>query len=85
MKKLGKDPFTRIYTLEINGIRQLIKNYTNSDKLTKQALHICRGHFKDFSHGKGLFGKAKGLYWWGMQTRGSKDDGEIIKDYKIKV
>lgn len=49
-----------------------------------KALHICRGHFKDFSQGKGLFGKNKGLYWWDQHMRGDEDAGIVIKDYNIK-
>ena len=28
----------------------------------KRALHICRGHFKDYTIGKGLFGKVRGCF-----------------------
>jgi hypothetical protein len=30
----------------------------------KRALHICRGHFKDYRDGRGLFGKVHGMWWW---------------------
>lgn len=49
-----------------------------------KALHICRGHFKDFSKGNGLFGKNKGLYWWEQHMRGDESAGVVIKDYDIK-
>lgn len=49
-----------------------------------KALHICRGHFKDFSQGNGLFGKNKGLYWWDQHMRGDESAGLVIKDYNIK-
>ena len=48
-----------------------------------KALHICRGHFKDFSQGNGLFGRNKGLYWWDQHMRGDESAGVVIKDYKI--
>lgn len=41
-----------------------------------------RGHFKDFS-AKGLFGKYKGVYWWGDQVRGDSAQGVIDKDYRL--
>ena len=50
--------------------------------LTPKALHICRGHFKDFSN-HGLFGKYRGTYWWPMHTRGSSDNGLVVKDYRV--
>lgn len=51
----------------------------------KQALHICRGHFKDYRDGRGLFGRHKGLYWWEQNLRGSLDQGVHDKDYRVKI
>ena len=48
----------------------------------KRALHICRGHFKDYSD-KGLFGKYKGIYWWNDQIRGNQNEGVVLKDYEL--
>jgi hypothetical protein len=50
-----------------------------------KALHICRGHFKDYRNSAGLFGKYKGLYWWDMHTRGTEKAGVVIKDYRVKA
>ena len=46
------------------------------------ALHICRGHFKDYRE-KGLFGRNKGIYWWDQHMRGDEAHGVIIKDYAV--
>lgn len=46
------------------------------------ALHICRGHFKDYRQ-RGLFGKNKGLYWWDMHVRGDEASGVAKRDYTI--
>lgn len=48
------------------------------------ALHICRGHFKDYRNGKGLFGKHKDVYWWDQQLRGDETAGLVIKDYNVR-
>ena len=47
--------------------------------------HITRGHFADHRE-HGLFGKEslKGIYWVPMHVRGSKANGEIVKDYKVQ-
>lgn len=37
---------------------------------SRRALHICRGHFKDYRQ-RGLFGKYQGTFWWGQQARGT--------------
>jgi hypothetical protein len=85
-RRHGKEPLIKIYTLKIDAIKAIIGKHTgNSEVLTQNALHICRGHFKDFSHGAGLFGKYKGRYWWPMTTRGSIEAGEVIKDYSVTV
>lgn len=47
------------------------------------ALHICRGHFKDYRKGKGLFGKYQGIYWWESYARGSAEEGVVIADYEV--
>lgn len=79
-----KIPLVTHYTLEISPAKKILSEKGNIEKTgIKQALHICRGHFKDYRDGSGLFGKYKGLYWWESQVRGSKDEGMIIKDYKV--
>ena len=51
----------------------------------KKALHICRGHFKDFRKSEnGLFGKHKDLYWWESQVRGNAKEGVVFSDYEVK-
>jgi len=49
----------------------------------RNALHICRGHFKNFSNGRGLFGKFKGRYWWGAQARGTDRAAQVHADYRV--
>jgi hypothetical protein len=77
-------PLVTYHVLEIRSITKILREQGKSDSLgIKHALHICRGHFKDYNKGKGLFGKYKGLYWWDMHTRGSVDEGVVVKDYKV--
>lgn len=45
--------------------------------------HFCRGHFKRFTAEKPLLGRHVGTYWWEAQARGSKKQGEVIKDYEV--
>lgn len=83
-KKHGR-PLMSYHTLNIEPLKQILRTEGNVEKTgLKQALHICRGHFKDFSKGSGLFGKYKGLYWWDSQVRGSVKEGIVDKDYAIK-
>ena len=77
----GKAPITKFYTLEIAAMRKTLESAAAGN--LKQALHICRGHFKDYREGAGLFGRVHGMYWWDMQARGDARRGEIRKDYAV--
>ena len=46
-------------------------------------MHLCRGHFADYTNGGGLFGKLHGMYWIPSHVRGNKDIGEVKKDYEL--
>lgn len=48
-------------------------------------LHMCRGHFKTFTKEKPLFGTITGRFWWHPHMRGSLEQGEIVKDYKVAI
>lgn len=50
----------------------------------ESSLHIVRGHFADYSTGKGLFGKYRGRYWVSAHLRGNPEVGVTEKDYDIK-
>lgn len=83
-KKRKRGPVRiRFYTLAINPVKRILASEGRiSENGLKRALHICRGHFKDYRD-KGLFGKNKGLYWWDSHARGSVDNGVVVKDYKV--
>lgn len=73
-------------TLVITPFRKQIRRegkQTNADSV-KHALHIVRGHFKDYRNGDGLFGKYQDIYWWDMHVRGNVEQGIIKKDYIVK-
>lgn len=84
-ERRGKLPLFTFKTLEIKPMVKILKEQGESEtKGLKHALHICRGHFKDFSNGPGLGrGHAHGLYWWESHVRGSREVGAVIKDYKV--
>ncbi len=74
------------YTLQIDAVKNILQTNGNvQNNGLKRALHICRGHFKEFSPDKPLFGKYCGTFWWNDQTRGSIKSGLIDKDYEISA
>jgi hypothetical protein len=81
----GKLPYFTYSTLVIDPIKKLLSEQGKiATEGIKNALHICRGHFKSFED-KPLFGKHTGLYWWGMQLRGDEKVGVRKHDYKVKT
>lgn len=82
-KRIERDKGVRYKVLDIHPFRQQVRRETRpGENEITTALHICRGHFKDYRE-KGLFGKYKDIYWWDMHTRGNPDIGTIEKDYRI--
>jgi len=83
--KNNKKPLVRYHVLNIEPMKTVLKRVGNIESNGfKKAIHICRGHFKNYQ-GAGLFGKHKGLYWWDMHLRGNKEEGLINKDYKVSI
>jgi len=81
MRRHGIRPVT-FKTLEIEPVKKILQAHGNATQNgLRMALHICRGHFKDYRQSSGLFGKHKDLYWWDQHVRGHLDQGIVIKDY----
>ncbi len=73
-------------TLVIKPLQAVLRREGDSHKTgLKIALHKCRGHFKNYSKGAGLFGKHKGIYYWPDRKRGQVEYGEVKKQYDIQV
>ena len=72
-------------TLEIEPMKKVLQTEGDIENNgLKKALHICRGHFKDFRE-KGLFGRFHDIYWWDSQVRGKIENGMVIKNYDVKT
>ena len=55
---------------------------SNGCKATNR-IHLCRGHFKEYTDKQPLFGKYTGLYWWQPHVRGRNRTGVVAKDYSL--
>lgn len=74
------------HTLEIDPMKKVLREEGQSETLgLKKALHITRGHFANYTEGKGLFGKYHGTYWRPPHVKGSAEHGVVKKDYSIKA
>ncbi len=79
-------PLLRYHVLEIDHMKSVLEREGHAGTTgLKKALHICRGHFATYgADGKGLlFGKHAGRYWIPMHTRGSVQEGMVVKDYAV--
>lgn len=86
-KKVHGVARVKYHVLEIAPMRQVLQKAADGAKATGDGaspLHICRGHFKDYRQ-SGLFGKVKGIFWWDHYVRGSAENGQVLKDYEVKV
>jgi hypothetical protein len=82
----GKPPLKNYYVLNVSIDRpRRAKNNGVEPKTEtiKKRLHMVRGSLADYSEGPGLFGKYKGRFWRPAHVRGSKEAGEIKKDYRV--
>ena len=50
---------------------------------SKKALHLCRGHFRTYTDEAPLFGRVTGTFWIPAHVKGAKENGEVVKDYKV--
>lgn len=83
-KKSGKHPLYEYKTLHIMLPGKSQKTTPiDCENGHCQRLHLCRGHFKEYTKDKPLFGRLVGRYWWQPHARGDKAYGEIKKDYVV--
>ena len=51
----------------------------------KKRLHLCRGHWSEYTAEKPLFGRYVGRFWIPDHKRGDLELGQVIKDYRLDV
>lgn len=77
----------RQYVLTVHPMakqkRHAHANRPSQDKASEMALHVRRGHFGDYTKGRGLFGRINGVFWFSDTTIGNQKNGIIKKDYKL--
>lgn len=79
-------PLTRYHVLDIAPMREVLDGKGEAKRRgLRHALHLCRGHFKTFTPDAPLFGRHVGQYWWADHARGNKQNGNIDKDYRLRL
>jgi hypothetical protein len=73
-------------TLVIEPLKKILRSEGRSDQVgVQKALHICRGHFKDYREGRGLFGRYHQLVWQPSIVRGSKGKSAPPREIEVKI
>jgi hypothetical protein len=77
---------TNYKTLVIEPLKNILRTEGRSDHVgVQKAIHICRGHFRDYREGRGLFGKYRQLVWMPSIVRGTKGEKAPPREVEVKV
>jgi len=83
LRKHGHD-LVRYHVLDIRPMKQILERYRQAGGGDlRNALHICRGHFKTFTADAPLLGKHEGTFWWAPQIRSKQSERIVLKDYRV--
>lgn len=83
--KSGKKPLVSYHTIRVDlgkTPQAIAAESLPGDGATPRR-HKKRGHMKDYRRGKGLFGRYKGVWYWGPSLAGSEEEGVVVSDYKV--
>ena len=83
-KTRGKCPIFTYKTLVIKPTSKK-QQEQEAQGLWNNRIHLCRGHFKEYTPEKPLFGKFTGRYWWQPSVRGKNKNGVVMKDYEVRT
>ena len=83
--KSGKKPLVSYHTVRVDLNKTPLS--IAAEKLpgdgTTPRRHKKRGHMKDYRKGQGLFGRYKGVWYWGPTLAGSADESVVVSDYEV--
>jgi hypothetical protein len=72
-------------TLRIEPVRKILEGEGNiGHNGIKKALHICRGHFAEYTKEKPLFGRVVGRVFRPAHVRGTLEQGRVEKNYEVE-
>jgi len=84
-RKNGKQEIFDYHVLNVSVPSKKGEYREKTEALSHVRVHLCRGHFKEYTEKHPLFGRLTGLYWWQPHVRGQNKEGIVMKDYKIKT
>lgn len=82
-RKSGKQELFDYHVLNVVVPSKKRGYHETTEPLSHNRVHLCRGHFKEYTKEHPLFGRLVGLYWWQPCVRGQNKDGVVMKDYNL--
>jgi len=83
-RKNGKQELFSYHVLNVTLPSQKQGYREKTDPNYHVRVHLCRGHFKEYTNEHPLFGSLTGRYWWQPHVRGQNHNGVVMKDYEVK-
>lgn len=83
-RKNGKQELFSYHVLNVTLPSQKQGYREKTDPNYHVRVHLCRGHFKEYTQEHPLFGSLTGRYWWQPHVRGQNHNGVVMKDYEVK-
>lgn len=85
-EKKYRVPLCSYKTIKVNAISSKRREAIDGESRQggKHRLHICRGHWRDYRFGAGLYGKWHGIYWIRGHFKGKEELGTIKHNYEIE-
>lgn len=81
----GKQAIFDYHVLNVELPKKKHGKYEWKESVGHNRVHLCRGHFKEYTPERPLFGHYVGMYWWQPHARGQNHDGIVMKDYRLTV
>jgi hypothetical protein len=73
-------------TLVIEPLKQILRSEGRAGQVgLAKAMHICRGHFRDYREGRGLFGRYHKLVWTPSVVRGTRGGKAPAREIEVKL
>ena len=84
VRQTGCPATIKYHTINIDPMKEVLRREGGSESVgMKKALHICRGHFANYTVDKPLFGHFIGTVWRPDHVRGSLEKGKVVSSYDV--
>lgn len=82
-----RPPFSVWHEISVTAVPELRREQKDAGpdgEKRELRFHKVRGHYADYTKGKGLFGRLKVRIWFPEHTAGNPELGTVIGSYKVK-